>query len=242
VFSLEPNLNLRHLLEVYRLLEDHTREMPAISGFIRAGDIVRGHHQGILAPLAAKGMRVLSIGLDLPIHTGRDIYNKAFTRNDMMDCLSICRDLGILVLATVIGNPDMDRAGFAEQLDLIADLPVADMDIRLAIALRNTAYYAAVEKNLIRHPAREAAYFDCQNYRYQTIQFPGKITPAETYELVHRFSEGYLLRPAHAAYVAAMVRDHPDTAPFFERQYGKAGTAGEHIPFEIREARAHAPD
>jgi radical SAM superfamily enzyme YgiQ (UPF0313 family) len=242
VFSLEPNLNLRHLLEVYRILEDQGVDMPAVSGFIRAGDIVRAHLQGILAPLASKGMRVLSIGLDLPIDTGRDIYHKAFTHGEMMDCIKICGDLGILVLATVIGNPDMNRSCFAEQLDLIGDLPVADVDIRLAIALRNTAYYAAVEKNLILHPARDAVYFDRQNYRYQTIQFPGKITPTETYDLVHCFYEGYLKRTAHAAYVTAMVRDHPDTAPFFDRQYRKRTATGESTPFEIREAPADASD
>lgn len=237
IFSLESNLNLNNLRSVYDRLEMHGIHSLSFSGFVRAADVVKAHEEGTLAYLASKGLRVLSIGLDVPQGTGEDIYHKSFSLQEQSACLTICEDAGIVVLATAIASPDVDREVFAEQLELLADLPAAEIDIRLAIALRNTPYFKAMEAHLLHHPDRSELYYDRQNYRYQTIQLPGKITPDETYDLLRRFHEVYLVRRQHREYVLRMIQTHPDTAPFFQRQYRKRELE---LPAEIREAVCRA--
>ncbi len=84
--------------------------------------------------------------------------------------------------------------------------------------MRNTDYFKEVESYLIHHPNSDNKYFDKHNYRYQTIQFPGKITPAETYSAINGFYNKYLSSPEHIRYVSKMCSDFPDTRPFFHRQ------------------------
>lgn len=219
-FSLEPSLNLNNLLKIFDVLEQEygISELP-ISGFVRAIDIVRAHKKGTLQKLVRKGMRVLSVGLDIPLDTRDDVYNKAFSYNDMMECLDICNALGILPVVTIIGDPNVDSETFKKQLDSIKKLHIADVDIRLTIALKNTPLFKVVEDKLIHNPSADPAYFDQQNYRYQTIQVPGKITPEQTYDFVNAFHKDFLISPPHITYVLNMLGKFPDTLPFFVSQY-----------------------
>lgn len=217
-FSLESNLNLHNLSAIYQLLEEQGITYLSMSGHIRAADIVASYKNGMLPELARRGLRVLSVGIDIPIG-GADIYNKTYTYKDVTDCLSICEHLGIVVVATVFGNPDMGKEAFKKQLHTIQRLPAASFDIRLAIALRNTRYFNFVEDKLIYHPELDRKYFDRQNYRYQTIQYPGKITPENTYDLIAKFYETYMNSKEHLSYVNRFIRKHPDTESFFKRQY-----------------------
>lgn len=224
-FSLESNLNLSNLLAIYQSLEARGINWLSVSGHIRASDVVASYKNGLLPQLAKRGLRVLSVGIDIPID-GTDVFNKAYAYQDVVNCLAVCEDLGIVVVATVFGNPDIDKQTFVKQLQSIQGLPVASLDIRLAIALRNTRYFAIVEDNLIYHPERHRAYFDRQNYRYQTIQYPGKITPEDTYDLINRFYETYDNSTEHLSFVHRFVRKHPDTEPFFERRCNNVLKAG----------------
>ena len=217
-FSLESNMNLNNLHDLYVELEALGVHSLSLSGFVRAGDVVKARETGLLEQLSARGMRVLSIGLDVPSSAEGDIYNKSFSHAEQMECLRICESLGIIVLATAVVSPDVDRKGLAGQLRALAELPVADVDVRLAIALRNTPYFRKMENYLLLHPERDPSYFDRQNYRYQTIHIPGRITPEETYELVRLFHEQYHGNGRHREYVLRMKQNHPDTRPFFERQ------------------------
>lgn len=234
-FSLESNLNLENLRTLYGVLESYGIHSLALSGFVRVPDVVRAHKNGTLSFLASKGLRVLSIGLDVPPGSGEDIYHKSFSYQEQSECLRICEDSGIIVLATAIAGPDMDRDAFAMQLQRLANLPAAEIDVRLAIALRNTPYFKQMEGYLLQHPDRSESYYDRQNYRYQTIQIPGKITPEETYDLVRTFHEYYPVSRRHTEYIFRMVQKHPDTLPFFQRQYRKREGAGQTaIPDEIK--------
>jgi radical SAM superfamily enzyme YgiQ (UPF0313 family) len=223
-FSLEANLNLPHLFGVYQVLEELGVRYAAVSGFIRAPDIT-GYGREALKVLARKGMRILSVGLDIPAAGGTDIYHKSFSRGDMLEALELCKECGIIVLGTVVGDPDNRGEEFARQLEAVKRLPVADVDIRLAMAIRNTGYYHQNKKYLIHDPDAGSAYFDRQNYRYQTIRLPGKISPEETYALARDFYQTFYSDKNHLAYVNAMLRNHPDTLPFFKRQYGEKGLA-----------------
>jgi radical SAM superfamily enzyme YgiQ (UPF0313 family) len=223
-FSLESTMDLYNLRELYRALEGLGIGYAAVSGFIRALDIVT-YGREALETLARKGLRVVSIGLDIPADSGDDIYGKSFLYGDMMEALELCRACGIIVLGTVVGDPDMGREEFALQLDAVKLLPVADIDIRLAIAIRNTGYYRRNKDFLVYNPDAGPEYFDRQNYRYQTIQRPGKIKPGETYALVRDFYGSFYSGETHLSYVRDMLKNHPDTLPFFRRQYGEKGLA-----------------
>ena len=218
-FSLEPNLSLAHLRHVYAELRALGRSHAAISGFVRVADVVRAERQGYLGDLAARGLRVLSIGLDVPVDVRRDVYGKDYGWAEVEACLAACEARGILVLATAVGDPALSAEAFGRQLALLAELPVAAIDVRLAIALRHTPYYDAVEPHLLRHPDRDPRYFDRQNYRYQTAQLPGGATPAATYALLEAFYARYLEAQGHLAHVHRLLDRHPDVAPFFARQY-----------------------
>jgi radical SAM superfamily enzyme YgiQ (UPF0313 family) len=222
IFSLEANLNLSNLQEVYEALEELGVRYIAVSGFIRALDIVT-YGRDSLRRLTGKGLRVLSIGLDIPPDHGTDIYHKSFVYRDMMEALDLCKECGILALGTVVGDPSISREEFARQLGAVKALPAADIDIRLAMAIRNTEYYRQHKNHLVYNPDTQPEYFDRQNYRYQTIQIPEKIRPEETYALVRDFYETYYADEGHLSYVKEMLAAHPDTLPFFKRQYGEKG-------------------
>jgi radical SAM superfamily enzyme YgiQ (UPF0313 family) len=224
-FSLEANMDLGSLRELYRALEDFGIHYAAISGFIRALDIVR-YGRGPLEDLARRGLRVLSVGLDIPADSGTDVYGKSFSYGDMREALELCRDCGILVLGTVVGDPRLSRDEFARQLEAVKQLPAADIDIRLAIAIRNTGYYKENRSRLIYDPGAQGGYFERQNYRYQTIRHPGKISPEETYSLVRGFYSSFYSCGPRLSYVKGMLKNHPEVLPFFKRQYREKGLAG----------------
>jgi radical SAM superfamily enzyme YgiQ (UPF0313 family) len=217
-FSLEPNIDMENLLRVYAELEKFDIDYMPVSGFVRAADIVKINEKGLLKQLTAKGVRVFSVGLDIPVGNEKDIYYKNFSFDEMLNCLAICRENGIIVCGTIVGDPFSTREEFAEQLRLVSKLPVAEIDIRLAVALRNTSYYQLVESYLLYHPNHSKIYFDRQNYRYQTIQIPGKITPEETYFEVNNFYQNYHFSNEYRKYVKEMMHDFPDTRIYFERQ------------------------
>jgi len=218
-FSLEPNMNLDNLLEVYIELEKCGIDTIPISGFIRAGDILLYKKNGILEKLRDKGVRVLSIGLDFPFNSKEDIYSKDYMFDEMMKSLDISEEMGILVLGTVFASSYVEQEDLRNLLDKVKSLPLAEVDVRFAIALRNTQYFKEVENFLVYHPDFDQRYFDHQNYRYQTIQYPGKITPEESYRQVNAFYNAFLFSKRHLEYVSRMVNSHPDTKPFFRRQY-----------------------
>lgn len=218
-FSLEPNMDLKNLVKVYQCLEALGMDYASISGFIRAGDIKRFAEQGILKILVGKGMRIVSIGLDIPLNTNDDAYNKSFSYKDMLECLEICEEHGIIVLSTVLGDPKLTRKEFEDQLEFVKSLAIAEIDVRLAIALKNTKFYEANKEFLIYNPDSDVRYYEQQNYRYQTIQYPGKITPPETYEALNNFYQSFYFSDSHVEYVKRMITKHPDTKPYFKRFY-----------------------
>lgn len=219
VFAVEPNLDLEGLSVVYDALALRGVSRLSLSGFVRAADVQRAHRRGRLAGLARRGLRNLSIGLDIPLDTRVDRYRKGYSCSDMLDCLAVCERLGILVHATVVGDPTVSRADFAAGLDRMLSLPVASLDVRLAIALRNTAYFREMEPYLLLHPDRDETFWERQNYRYQTMAVPGGIEPEETYALVRDFHGRFLGTKAHTDWVLGVCQEHPDTRPFFRRQY-----------------------
>ena len=74
-----------------------------------------------------------------------------------------------------------------------------------------------MQRYLIRHPQRGTAYFDRQNYRYQTMRVPGGARPRETYHVVTGFSAGFPRHPARVRAVRALLAAHPDLQPVFAR-------------------------
>lgn len=219
IFSLEPNLNLANWLKTYEYLEQFGISYLPVSGFIRAADILEAHHKGILAKLVEKGMRVLSVGLDIPFDSEKDIYKKAFSPQTLLECLSVCENLGILIMATFIGDPNYTDQELKKQLQYLQEVPICAVDIRLSIALRNTEYYRQMSPWLIYRPEENRTYFNRQNYRYQTIQIPGKITPTQTYKAVRSFHQHFLTGDKHLDYVLRFVQRYPETIPFFRSQY-----------------------
>ena len=219
IFSLEANLNLHNWLRTYDYLEQRDIPQLAVSGFIRAADILDAYRKGILVKLVQKGMRVLSIGLDIPFDSKTDIYRKSFSYKTLMACLTVCEDLGVLLSATFIGDPAYTLDEFQNQLQILKELPIATVDIRLCIALRNTEYYRQVSPWLIYRPDENRHYFNRQNYRYQTIQIPGKITPRQTYQSVRLFRKEFLTSDQHVDYVLRFISRFPESVPFFRKQY-----------------------
>ena len=213
-FSLEPNLNLGNLKFLYQALGEKGVPYLSTSGFVRAGDIKMFYKNGILKRLIDCGLRFVSIGIDVPVDTKKDVYNKSYSYNDMLESLNICMDHGLVVLATCVGDPTLTKDEFKRQLETIQLLPVGDVDIRLAIALRNTKYFNTYKEYLIYSPD-DSRYFDCQNYRYQTIQIPGKIKPEETYSLVNAFYTTFYHERMSKQYVQDIIASYPDTRTFF---------------------------
>ncbi|MBN1523876.1 MAG: radical SAM protein [Spirochaetales bacterium] len=225
LFSLESNINFRHLAAVYEELENFGISHFPLSGFVRISDINTAWENGMLRTLAKKGMRFLHTGIDLVLNDDRDLYNKHNSYDEVIQCLKRCAECGIIIFATYIGNPESTVDSFRRQLDLLMTMPIADVDIRLAIALRNTDYYRSVEPNLLYHPDKDNRYFDVQNYRYQTIQFPGCITPEETYAGIKRFFDRFYSSPGHTAYTVEMMQKYPDTIDFFRAHYASKNIA-----------------
>lgn len=234
IFSLEANLRLKNWLRTYECLEEYDIKQLAVSGFIRAADILEAHREGILAKLVDKGMRVLSIGLDVPFDSKQDIYRKAFSLETLIDCLAVCEELGILLSATFIGDPMFTLDEFRKQLQYINTLPIATIDIRLCIALRNTKYYRQVAPFLIYRPDENRNYFNRQNYRYQTIQIPGKITPRQTYDAVRTFRKHFLTSDQHLDYVLRFAQRFPEAIPFFQKQYKPVIEHHDTLPEKLR--------
>ena len=215
VFALAPNLELDHLAGIYRELESRGVEGLPITGFVRAADIVAAERDGLLAPLRAAGLRVLSVGLDVSYGAAGDCYGKQFDLATMEEAVHLCTSRGIAVAATVIASPELSGGELARSLEPLCELPLQSVDVRLATALRNTAYFRRMQRYLIRHPQRGTAYFDRQNYRYQTMRVPGGARPRETYHVVADFSAGFPRHPARVRAVRALVAAHPDLQPVF---------------------------
>ena len=218
-FSLEPNVDLKNLLSIYDELEKYEIDSVAISGFIRPADVVKANHSGLLKKLVKKGMRILYIGLDVPLDIKKDVFNKKFSYEEMMECVRICKDNGIIVISTMLGDPSLSKEELRTVLENASMIPVSEIEVRLAIALRNTKFYEACGEFLIHNPDHDFTYFDQQNYRYQTLQYPDKIKPEETYELVNNFNKEFYFTDGHLAYVRDMITNHPDTIPYFKRLY-----------------------
>ena len=215
VFALAPNLELDHLAGIYRELESRGVEGLPITGFVRAADIVAAERHGLLAPLRAAGLRVLSVGLDVSYGAAGDCFGKQFDLATMEAAVRLCTSRGIAVAATVIASPELSGGELARSLEPLCELPLQSVDVRLATALRNTAYYRRMQRYLIHHPQRGTAYFDRQNYRYQTLRVPGGARPRETYRVVADFSAGFPRHPARVRAVRALVAAHPDLQPIF---------------------------
>ncbi len=125
--------------------------------------------------------------------------------------------------------------GLIRKIEAIEGHRLAEVDVRLAIAIRSTPYFDRVQDHLIYHPDRDPIYFDRQNYRYQTIRFPGKIRPEQTYKAVNEFYDSYLFSRDHLKYVERMLKRHPDTKPFFQRQYTDIAGEGKALPSAVLE-------
>jgi radical SAM superfamily enzyme YgiQ (UPF0313 family) len=235
IFSLEANLNLENWLKTYSCLEHYGINFFPVSGFIRAVDILQAHNDGILKKLIQKGMRILSIGLDIPFESEDDIYCKAFSHSALMDCLTLCENLGIIILATFIGDPKYTLKEFQKQVEFLKGLPISSVDIRLSIALRNTKYFRLVFPWLIYKPDKNRKYFNRQNYRYQTIKIPGKITPKQTYNEVRRFYKQFLISDSHLNYVLSFIKKFPESKTYFKSQYAPVIKKFEKIPGKLYE-------
>lgn len=218
-FSLEPNVDLNNLLCIYEELEKYNLYYISISGFIRPADVVKAEKSNLLKHLVKKGMRILYIGLDVPLNCKEDIFNKNFSYKEMMECIQICRQHGIIVISTMLGSPDLTKEEFDQLLKNALAIPVAEIEVRLAIALRNTKYYETCSKFLIHDPNSDFKYYDKQNYRYQTLQYPEKIKPDETYSMVNQFNKDFYFTKEHLNYVSEMIKQFPDTIPYFKRLY-----------------------
>ena len=237
-FSLEPNMCLDNLLAVYQVLEKKGITTIGVSGFIRAPDVLKASKQGTLITLIDHGMRFLSIGLDISPDSRDDVYHKSFSYSEMEDCLEICLENGIVVLGTFIADPEYTKTEMADSLALLEKMPLGGVDVRIAIALRNTEYYRKYEKYLVYHPDKNRNYYDRQNYRYQTIQVPGKISPRETYSMVRRFYRGFPVSDSHLDYVIGFVRKHPTSLTYFQRQY--TGLLDDKVVLKGKKAELHS--
>lgn len=230
-FSLEENLDLQNLDPLFRELGARGVEDINFSGFVRASDVVRTAESGLLEKLAAKGVRFLSIGLDVPPDTKEDVYNKSFSAETQDRCLEVCLEAGIAPLVTFIASPETTAGTLERQLGLLKKMPVASVDIRIAMALRNTPFFNKYRDCLIHDPDRDKRYYDEQNYRYQTIVLPGMIKPRETYRLIRDFYRDLATVPEHLDYLSLLVSRHPVFIPYVRREYagveGLKGCAGE---------------
>jgi SAM-dependent methyltransferase len=215
VFALAPNLSLGHLRAVYRVLDELGVSQIPISGFVRAADIVAADRDGTLDALVSSGMRVLSVGLDLPYATRDDRFGKHFDFATMEGALRACSRCGVAVAATVVAPPDMSASELAGTLSPLFALPLCSVDVRIATAFRHTPYFESVEPHLRRHPDRDVGYFERQSYRYQTIRLPGRVRPRQTYRIVRRFTTRFERHPDHRRAVAALLDEHPALGPVF---------------------------
>ncbi len=219
-FSLEANMNLFNAAAMYKVLDQRGINKLSYAGFIRVSDVLQAHQKGILSGLAAQGMRFLSIGLDIPGDSQRDIYNKSFSYDDIRQCLKVCEEAGIIVLATFVGDPDLTPDQYHDQLEILSEYPVAEVDVRLAMALRSTPYFIKNRKYLIYdpdHSGQEEWYYNRQNYRYQTLQFPGKIEPEETYRLTLDFLHAFKQSNTYLHFADRMMDRFPETIHYFSR-------------------------
>ena len=241
VFALSPNLELDHLVEIYRELERRSIEGLPITGFVRAADVVTAERRGLLSDLVAHGLRVLSVGLDVDYGGAGALFGKGFDSSTVDEAVGVCTSRGIAVAATVIASPELPARRLGESLEPLCELPLQSVDVRLATAFRNTAYYRRMECHLVRHPDRSAAYFDRQTYRYQTLLVPGGARPRETYRVVREFGERFASHPARARAVAVLIAAHPVLRPAFE----DAGAGTEAVAATTSapaQAKAPAPD
>jgi ubiquinone/menaquinone biosynthesis C-methylase UbiE len=215
VFALAPNLELDHLAGIYRELGERGIEGLPIAGFVRAADIVSAERRGLLAPLVAAGLRVLSVGLDIPYGGAGDCFGKEFDLPIMEEAVHLCTARGIALAATVIASPELSASALRQSLEPLFALPLLSVDVRLAIALRNTPYYRRMSRRLIRGPERSSVYFDRQSYRYQTLRVPGGARPRETYRIVSDFNARFPRHPERRRAVGALVAAHPELSPVF---------------------------
>jgi hypothetical protein len=215
-------MHLGHLLKIYDALARRGIDRFPVSGFIRTSDLLAAGASGLLRELAGRGLRFVHCGLDVVMGEGGDVYGKNDSLDGIRRCLDLCLTHGVVVIGTYIGNPDSTAQEFGRELEEVKKLQIADIDIRLAVALRNTEYYKTNERFLLRHPDRDRGYFDRQNYRYQTIRLPGKIRPRQTYTLVRRFYREFHISDAHRTYVREMISRHPDTRAWFVSRWPAA--------------------
>jgi radical SAM superfamily enzyme YgiQ (UPF0313 family) len=221
-FSLESNMQLAHLEKIYSELEKRGIAACPVSGFVRSGDLLAAHASGLLPGLVRRGLRFVHTGIDVVLGGKTDVYRKGDSIDDIRRSLAVCRESGLIVIGTYVGNPTSGPDEFRAELEELAGLDIADIDIRLAVALRRTDYFKEVEAHLVGHPDRNKRFFDRQNYRYQTILFPGKIAPQQTYAIVRDFLRRFPAAPARLRYAADMARRFPETRPYFEARFGSA--------------------
>ena len=224
VFALAPNLELDHLAAIYRALEARGIEGLPIAGFVRAADIVVAEQRGLLEPLVAAGLRVLSVGLDVPYGGAGDCFGKEFDLSSMEKAVHLATTRGIALAATVIASPELSARDLRASLEPLFALPLLSVDVRLAIALRNTPYYRRMSRRLIRGPERSSVYFDRQSYRYQTLRVPGGARPRETYRIVNDFTVRFARHPERTRAVLAFVAAHPKLRLVFD-DLAEAGDA-----------------
>ncbi len=225
-FSIESNMHLGHLLKIYGELDRRGVGCFQVSGFVRSGDLLAAHEQGLLPELARRGLRFVHTGVDVSLSARGDVWGKSDSLPEIRRCLDACLEDGLVVAGTYIGDPEAGPDELEAELEELGGLALADVDVRLAVALRHTEYYERVEKHLIHHPDRDNRYFDRQNYRYQTLRFPGKIAPRRTYALVRKFLNDFPRRPERLRYARETARRHPETRPFFEARHGAAALDG----------------
>lgn len=215
-FLLHPNLDFGQVAALQAGLRRRGYAEVPLSGFVRADDVLRAERDGLLADLAAGGLRFLSIGLDAVPGVDAAVYGKGFGWAAAEECLDVCDRRGIAVLATVIADADIDERELRRRLGALARLRVADVDVRLAMAIRNTRFW---DRLSARAPITRR-WFERQNYRWQTIRYPGKIKPAQTYRAVAAFRRELKSDPERLEWIADFCGRHPRFAPFFERQLG----------------------
>ncbi len=209
VFALSPNMELEHVAAVYRELAARGLAGLPIAGFVRAADVVAAERRGLLEELVAAGLRVLSVGLDAGYGGAEERLDKRFDQATVDEALEACRQRGVAVAATVIATPELPARELAASLEPLCALPLLSVDVRLATALRNTPYFRAMERFLLRHPDRTTAYFDRQSYRYQTLVVPGGARPRETYRVVADFAARFARHEARRRAAALLESPRP---------------------------------